>query len=94
MERCEKMAKTLVYITGILIIVGILLMALGTTKYIYPREQFSINGMYEITGNTTSNYFFNFLGLAIFLFGIGGLLSYFEINKKGLSQNQKGDVNG
>jgi uncharacterized membrane protein len=87
------MNKTLIYITSILIIIGILLMALGTTKYVYPREQFSgVNGMYEVTGNTTPNYFLNLLGLAIFLFGIGGLLSYFELNKKGI--NQKGEVNG
>jgi len=88
------MAKTLIYITGILIVIGILLMIFGTTKYIYPREQFSINGMYEISGNTTPNYFINLFGLAIFLFGIGGLLSYFEINKKGVKSNNKGDING
>ncbi|WP_240931346.1 hypothetical protein [Acidianus sulfidivorans] len=85
------MNRSIVYISAILVIIGIILMAAGATKVVFPEEHFAVNGMYETTGSIT-NYFWNFFGLAIFLFGIGGFISYFEL-KKGLN-NKKGDING
>ncbi|BBG23068.1 hypothetical protein IC006_0352 [Sulfuracidifex tepidarius] len=66
-----------------LVVVGIILTVFGTTTYIYPREQFDVNGMIEITGNSTPNYFVNFIGLAILLFGVGGLISVVELQRIG-----------
>ncbi|WP_240938891.1 hypothetical protein [Metallosphaera hakonensis] len=48
----------------------------------YPEEVFDVNGMNLVTGNTTPNYFINFFGLAILLFGVGSLLSHAEIRRR------------
>ncbi|ARM75562.1 hypothetical protein [Acidianus manzaensis] len=85
------MNKVIVYISAVLVIIGIILMIAGTRTVTFAEEHFAINGMYETEGSTT-NYFWNFFGLAIFLFGIGGFLSYFELNK-GIN-NKKGGING
>lgn len=58
-------------------------MAVGTTTLTYPSEVFTVNGM-TLSSSITKNYFWNFVGLTIFLFGIGGLLSYIEIRRKGM----------
>jgi len=76
-------SKTFMYLGVILAIIGIIILAAGTTTWTYPREVFSVNGMNLVANNTTPNYFFNFVGLAIFLFGIGSLLSYAEMRRSG-----------
>lgn len=63
--------KNLLYLSIILVVIGVIAMAVGTITVTYPKEVFSINGMHEVTGNKVSNYFVNFFGFAIFLFGIG-----------------------
>lgn len=76
-------SKSFMYIGVLLAIIGIILLAAGTTTWTYPREVFSVNGMNLVSNNTTPNYFFNFVGLAIFLFGIGSLLSFAEMRRRG-----------
>jgi len=82
---------SLKYISILLVIVGLILFIFGKTTFVYPREQFDVNGMIEITGNSTPNYFINFFGLAILLFGAGGLISLVELQRMG---NKSGGVNG
>jgi hypothetical protein len=81
------MGKYFLYLGVILAIIGLILLVAGTTTYTYPREQFSgVNGMYLIPDNTVPNYFYNFLGLAIFLFGLGGIISHLELERKGVNR--------
>ncbi|QKR00109.1 hypothetical protein GWK48_06730 [Metallosphaera tengchongensis] len=74
--------RTFLYLGVLLAIVGIILLAVGTTTWTYPREVFAVNGMNLVTGSTTPNYFFNFIGLAILLFGVGSLLSHVELGRR------------
>lgn len=76
--------KNFLYIGIFLAIVGIILMAVGTTTVTYQHEVFTVNGMTLGSPETTPNYFWNFLGLAIFLFGLGSLTAHFELNRKGV----------
>jgi len=79
--------KALLYISIILVVIGLILMIAGTITVTYPREVFSVNGMHEVTGNKISNYFINFFGFAIFLFGVGGLLANYELKRGGMRKN-------
>lgn len=73
-----------------LVVIGLIITIFGTTTFVYPREQFDVNGMIEITGNTTPNYFVNFVGLAILLFGIGGIISLVELQRIGKGKGRGG----
>ncbi|AWR99164.1 hypothetical protein DFR87_05000 [Metallosphaera hakonensis JCM 8857 = DSM 7519] len=59
-----------------------IILVAGTRTVSYPEEVFDVNGMNLVTGNTTPNYFINFFGLAILLFGVGSLLSHAEIRRR------------
>jgi len=81
-------ARNFAYIGIVLVIIGILMMGLGTIRYVFPREVFSgVNGMYEVPYNVVNNYFVNFLGLAVLLFGVGALLSFVEMRRKEVKTN-------
>ncbi|EZQ10564.1 MULTISPECIES: hypothetical protein [Acidianus] len=79
----NKTPKTFLYLGTVLIILGIILLVGGTRTITYHQEIFTVNGMNLASPQTTPNYFINFIGLAIFLFGIGGLVSHFELAKRG-----------
>ncbi|QGA69228.1 hypothetical protein [Sulfolobus sp. E11-6] len=74
--------KFFLYFGVILAIIGIILIAAGTTTVTYPSEVYDINGMTLAGYFNTPNYFWNFLGLAILLFGAGSLMSYAELRRK------------
>ena len=76
--------KNFLYIGIILVVIGVILIGVGTTTVTYQHEVFTVNGMTLGTPETTPNYFWNFVGLAIFLFGIGSLISHFELSRKGV----------
>ena len=76
--------KKFLYIGVALVVIGVILMAAGTTVVTYQHEVFTVNGMTLGTPQRTANYFWNFVGLGIFLFGIGSLLSHFELSRKGV----------
>ncbi|BDB99493.1 hypothetical protein [Saccharolobus caldissimus] len=76
--------KNFLYIGIVLAVIGVILMGVGTTTVTYQHEVFTVNGMTLGTPQITVNYFWNFVGLAIFLFGIGAILSHFELSKKGV----------
>lgn len=78
--------KNFLYIGIALIVIGIILMAVGTRTVTYPHEVFTVNGMTLGAPATTPNYFVNFVGLAIFLFGVGALASHFELSRKGVNK--------
>jgi uncharacterized membrane protein YczE len=81
-------ARNFAYIGIVLVIIGVLMMGLGTIRYVFPREVFSgVNGMYEVPYNVVNNYFVNFLGLAVLLFGVGALLSFVEMRRKEVKTN-------
>jgi len=81
-------ARNFAYIGIVLVIIGMLMMGLGTIRYVFPREVFSgVNGMYEVPYNVVNNYFVNFLGLAVLLFGVGALLSFVEMRRKEVKTN-------
>ncbi|BBD72216.1 hypothetical protein HS1genome_0605 [Sulfodiicoccus acidiphilus] len=84
----DKSASKFAYLGIALVVIGVIMMGLGTTKYVFPREVFSgVNGMYEVPYNVVDNYFVNFVGLAVLLFGVGALLSYVEMKKRGVGTN-------
>jgi len=81
-------ARNFAYIGIVLVIIGMLMMGLGIIRYVFPREVFSgVNGMYEVPYNVVNNYFVNFLGLAVLLFGVGALLSFVEMRRKEVKTN-------
>ncbi|WP_287690201.1 hypothetical protein [Metallosphaera javensis (ex Sakai et al. 2022)] len=74
-------SNSFLYLGIILAIIGLIVLVAGTTTVTYPSEYFDVNGM-NLTTGTTANYFINFFGLAIFLFGIGSLLSHAELRRR------------
>lgn len=79
------MAKTFLYLGVLLVILGLVLMVAGTQTITYPKEVFTVNGMTEEFG-TTQNYFWNFMGFAILLFGLGSIVSHIELSRRDMGQ--------
>ncbi len=73
--------SSFLYLGIVLAIIGLIILVAGTRIITYPVEYFDVNGM-NLTTGTTANYFINFFGLAIFLFGIGSLLSHAELRRR------------
>ena len=77
--------KLFLYLGAILVIIGLVLLVAGTRVITYSHEVFTVNGMTLGSPAQTPNYFVNFVGLAVFLFGLGSLISHFELKRKGVS---------
>ncbi|MCI2415340.1 MAG: hypothetical protein MPF33_08905 [Candidatus Aramenus sp.] len=75
--------KVFLYVGALLVVLGLILMAVGTRTITYQHEVFTVNGMTLGAPATTPNYFVNFVGLAIFLFGLGGIIVHMEMIRLG-----------
>lgn len=84
MANQKQPNKTFMYLGILLVVIGIVMLVAGTQTITYQHEVFTVNGMNLGSAASTPNYFINFLGLAILLFGVGSLLAQVELNRKGV----------